>query len=51
VRLVLAAEIGQVRDMVAAVSSRDGAPQYHRTVHEAVTAAQIRPAAEPAEEG
>ena len=51
VRLVLAAEIGQVRDMVAAVSSQDGTPQYHRTVHEAVTAARTTPAAEPAEEG
>jgi high affinity sulfate transporter 1 len=39
VRLVVAGEIGQVRDMVAAVS-RDGAPEYHRTISEAVAAAQ-----------
>jgi anti-anti-sigma factor len=44
VRLVVAGEIGQVRDMVAAVG-RDGAPEYHRTVAEAVAAAQ---ATEPA---
>jgi hypothetical protein len=50
VRLVLAAEIGQVRDMVAAVSSQDRTPQYHRTVHDAVAAARTTPAAEPAEE-
>jgi MFS superfamily sulfate permease-like transporter len=39
VRLIVAGEIGQVRDMVAAVS-RDGAPEYHRTISEAVAAAQ-----------
>ena len=39
-RLVLAGEIGQVRDMLAAVSDPGGTPEYHRTVHEAVTAAQ-----------
>ena len=48
VRLVLAAEIGQVRDMVAAVSGQDGTPEYHRTVREAVAAARARPAPEPA---
>jgi len=50
VRLVLAAEIGQVRDMVGAVSSPGRTPEYHRTVHEAVTAAGTTPATEPAEE-
>ena len=43
VRLVLAGEIGQVRDMVAAVSDHDGAPEYHRTVQEAVNAATNGP--------
>lgn len=49
-RLVLAGEIGQVRDMVAAVSERVGSPDYHRTVREAVQAARAASAA-PAEEG
>ena len=31
VRLVLAGEIGQVRDMLAAVSDPGGTPEYHRT--------------------
>jgi SulP family sulfate permease len=40
VRLVLAGEIGQVRDVIAAVSGSDGTPEYrHRTVHDAVDAA------------
>jgi sulfate permease, SulP family len=51
VRLVLAGEIGQVRDMVAAVADHGQAPEYHRTVAEAVTAAQTAAAAEPAGEG
>jgi hypothetical protein len=50
VRLVLAGEIGQVRDMLAAVGGRDGAPEYHRTVAEAVTAARMQPDTEPARE-
>ncbi|HEX3587986.1 MAG TPA: sodium-independent anion transporter [Pseudonocardiaceae bacterium] len=37
VRLVLAGEIGQVRDMLAAVSADDQQPDYYRTVDEAVT--------------
>jgi high affinity sulfate transporter 1 len=40
VRLLLAGEIGQVRDMVAAVAERNTAPEYHRTVQEAVDAAR-----------
>jgi sulfate permease, SulP family len=51
VHLVLAGEIGQVRDMVAAVSGHGQAPDYHRTVAEAVHAAQAGPAGQPAEEG
>ena len=51
VRLVLAGEIGQVRDMVAAVAGPGQSPEYHRTVAEAVTAARTAPAAQPAEEG
>jgi high affinity sulfate transporter 1 len=43
VRLVLAAEIGQVRDMIAAVAGEGLAPEYHRTVDEAVTAARTGP--------
>jgi SulP family sulfate permease len=39
-RLVLAGEIGQVRDMVAAASGHGRAPGYHRTVAAAVRAAQ-----------
>jgi SulP family sulfate permease len=39
VLLVLAGEIGQVRDMIAAVGD-DAAPEYHRTVHDAVHAAR-----------
>jgi anti-anti-sigma factor len=42
VRLVLAGEIGQVRDMLAAVSGPDRMPEYHRTVQEAVTAVRAR---------
>ena len=48
VRLVLTAEIGQVRDMLAAVSDHDQAPEYHRTVRDAVRAARAAPAAAPA---
>jgi SulP family sulfate permease len=51
VRLVLAAEIGQVRDMVAAVAGDGQAPEYHRTVAEAVTAARSGPVTDSAEEG
>ena len=51
VRLVLAGEIGQVRDMIAAVSDHGSTPAFHRTVAEAVTAALAQPAAEPAQEG
>jgi sulfate permease, SulP family len=51
VRLVLAGEIGQVRDMIAAVASHGQAPEYHRTVDEAVTAARTGPVTKPAEEG
>jgi sulfate permease, SulP family len=40
VRLVLAGEIGQVRDMLAAVGDHGPAPEYHRTVSEAVRAVQ-----------
>jgi len=43
VRLVLAGEIGQVRDMLAAVTGHDGTPEYHRTVQEAVTSARTGP--------
>jgi len=50
VRLLLAEEIGQVRDMLAAVADHGRAPEYHRTVNEAVTAAGTGPAAEPAGE-
>jgi sulfate permease, SulP family len=50
VRLVLAAEIGQVRDMIGAVSGRGQAPPFHRTVAEAVTAARAQPDVEPAGE-
>jgi sulfate permease, SulP family len=50
VRLVLAGEIGQVRDMVAAVAGRGQVPEYHRTVAEAVTAARSSPAATRAAE-
>ena len=49
-RLVLAGEIGQVRDMLAAVAGRGQTPEYHRTVSEAVAAARTGPAAEPAGE-
>jgi hypothetical protein len=48
---VLAGEIGQVRDMLAAVGDRDGTPEYHRTVGEAVAAARTQPDVEPAGEG
>ena len=51
VRLVLAGEIGQVRDMVAAVTGHGQAPGYHRTVSEAVHAAQAGPVGQAAEEG
>jgi sulfate permease, SulP family len=43
VRLVLAGEIGQVRDMLAAVSGPDRSPEYHRTVHDAVDSARTGP--------
>ncbi|HEX6501367.1 MAG TPA: SulP family inorganic anion transporter [Micromonosporaceae bacterium] len=38
VRLLLAGEIGQVRDMIAAVASPDPPPEYHRTLADAVAA-------------
>ena len=41
VRLVLAAEIGQVRDMLAAVGDEGRTPEYHRTVHEAVDVVRV----------
>jgi hypothetical protein len=47
-RLVLAGEIGQVHDMLAAVCDHDGIPEYHRTVRDAVTAARAAPAGAPA---
>ena len=50
VRLVLAGEIGQVRDMLAAVADEGRTPEYHRTVDDAVTAARTGPAVEPARE-
>ena len=40
VRLVLAGEIGQVRDMLAAVSGHGGTPEYRRTLQEAVEQAR-----------
>jgi sulfate permease, SulP family len=42
-RLVLAGEVGQVRDMVTAISDHGETPNYHRTVREAVDAARARP--------
>jgi hypothetical protein len=50
VGLVLAGEIGQVRDMLGPVSSPGAAPEYHRTVREAA-AATARPHPTPAKEG
>jgi hypothetical protein len=50
IRLVPAGEIGQVCDMLAAVSGPDGTLKYHRTAAEAVTAARTGPAAGPAKE-
>jgi sulfate permease, SulP family len=50
VRLVLAGEIGQVRDMLAAVSGPDGSPEYHRTVHDAVDSARTGPGRASAEQ-
>jgi hypothetical protein len=46
---VLAGEIGQVRDMPAA-TSQDTAPEYYRTVQEAVGAVSARAAETPARE-
>jgi sulfate permease, SulP family len=50
VRLVLAGEIGQVRDMLAAVSGPDGSPEYHRTVRDAVDSARTGPGRASAEQ-
>ncbi len=50
VRLLLAGEIGQVRDMMATVSDQHRTPEYHRTVQEAVHAAQARPPSTPAKQ-
>jgi SulP family sulfate permease len=44
VQLVLAGEIGQVRDMLAVVSGPYGSPEYHRTVQDAVDSARTGPA-------
>jgi sulfate permease, SulP family len=49
VRLLLAAEIGQVRDMLAA-TSQDTVPEYYRTVPEAVGAVSAPAAGPPAKE-
>ena len=38
-------EIGQVCDMLAAVSGHGQTPEYHRTVAEAVSAARAEPSA------
>jgi len=38
----VAGEIVQVRDMIAAVLSLDAAPEYHRTVSEAVASVRER---------
>jgi SulP family sulfate permease len=51
VQLVLAYEIGQVRDMVATVSEHGQAPDYYRTLQEAGDAARAGPVGQPAEEG
>ncbi|HTZ22942.1 MAG TPA: SulP family inorganic anion transporter [Streptosporangiaceae bacterium] len=48
VRLVLAGQIGQVRDMMAAVTGHEGTSGFHRSVDEAVRAAQAGAAREPA---
>ena len=53
VPLVLAGEIGQVRDMVTAVADHGAAPAYHRTVQDAVDATRSdapRPPVPPHEE-
>jgi anti-anti-sigma regulatory factor len=50
VRLILAREIGQVRDMVAAVSNHGQTLECHRTVQEAVNAARAAPTGQHAEE-
>jgi sulfate permease, SulP family len=42
-QLVLAGEIGQVRDMLAAVGGPDQAPGHHRTVQQAVDAGRTAP--------
>jgi sulfate permease, SulP family len=47
VRLLVAGDIGQVRDMLTVVSDHHGTPEYHRTVREAVTAAMAAPAGTP----
>ena len=47
----LAAEIGQVREMIAAVSDHGGTPENHRTVHEAAGAARAGPSSQPAKDG
>jgi sulfate permease, SulP family len=49
VRLVLAGEIGQVRDMLTA-TSQDTAPEYHRTVAKAVAAVSARSTETPTRE-
>jgi len=51
VRLALAGEIGQVRDMLTAVNGPNHTPEYHGTVAEAVRAVQARPAAGHTGEG
>jgi anti-anti-sigma regulatory factor len=50
VRLILAGKIGQVRDMVAAVSDHGQTLEYHRTVQEAVNAARAAPTGQHVEE-
>jgi SulP family sulfate permease len=47
VRLLVAGDIGQVRDMLTVVSDHHGIPEYHRTVREAVTVAMAAPAGTP----
>ena len=47
-RLVLAGEIGQVRDMLAAVAGHGQTPEYHRTVsRSSPRRPRTGPAAEP----
>jgi sulfate permease, SulP family len=51
VPLVVARDVGQVRDMLALADQPGGAPEYYPSVQDAVNAVRPAPSAMPGQEG